>query len=76
METYEAQICIEADGELLKVLLPEAETSISEAKIYLSGGRLCLRIRADSISDLRAAINSWLRLIKMCMEIEGVLKNE
>jgi KEOPS complex subunit Pcc1 len=54
---------------------PEIETSISRAKLYQSGERLRLEIEAEDVSDLRAAINSWLRLIKMCVEVGEVLKN-
>ncbi len=65
-----AYIELECDRDLLSVLKPEETNAISEAKIYQSEGKLKLEIVADSISDLRAAINSWLRLINMCLEIE------
>ncbi|MCX8172659.1 MAG: KEOPS complex subunit Pcc1 [Archaeoglobaceae archaeon] len=63
---------IELDGcdELLMALKPEEVTSISRAKIYQSGEKLKIEISANTISDLRASINSWLRLINMCLEIE------
>ncbi|OYT35520.1 hypothetical protein B6U96_10125 [Archaeoglobales archaeon ex4484_92] len=32
-----------------------------------------VEIETNEISDLRAAINSWLRLIKVCIELEEVL---
>ncbi len=65
-----AYIEVECDRDLLSVLKPEETKAISEAKIYQSEGKLKLEIVAESISDLRAAINSWLRLINMCLEIE------
>lgn len=65
-----AYIEIECTEDLIKVLKPEEKNAISGAKIYQSEGKLKLEIFADSISDLRAAINSWLRLINMCLEIE------
>ncbi|MET1123939.1 MAG: KEOPS complex subunit Pcc1 [Archaeoglobaceae archaeon] len=70
----EARIEIEKP-ELLEVLKPEALTSVSHAKVYLSENRLVIEVKTDSISDLRAAVNSWLRLVKMCIEIEEVLRN-
>ena len=71
-----AEIVIEGcNPELGKSIQPEIETSISRAKLYQSGEKLRLEIEADNVSDLRAAINSWLRLIKMCVEVEEVLRN-
>jgi len=60
---------------LAKVLKIEERDAISKAKIYQSKDKLLLSIEADDVSDLRAALNSWLRLIKMCEEIVEVLKN-
>ena len=71
-----AEIVIEGcSPDVAKSIQPEIETSISRAKLYQSGERLRLEIEAEDVSDLRAAINSWLRLIKMCVEVEEVLKN-
>ncbi len=52
---------------------PEERNFLSDTKIYQSEGKIRLEIRADSISDLRAALNLWLRLIKMCQEIEVLI---
>lgn len=65
-----AKIIVECSETLVKALKPEEMSSISSAKLYQSGEFLTLEISADTISDLRAALNSWLRLIKMCQEIE------
>lgn len=65
-----ATIIVECSETLKNALKPEETSSISGAKIYQSAGFLKLEIFADTISDLRAALNSWLRLIKMCQEIE------
>ncbi|MDI9609798.1 MAG: KEOPS complex subunit Pcc1 [Archaeoglobaceae archaeon] len=65
-----AYIEIECKEDLLRALKPEESNAISKAKIYQSEGKLKIEIFADSISDFRAAINSWLRLINMCLEIE------
>jgi len=45
-----------------------------KAKVYLEHPRLIIRLEADDITELRAAINGWLRLIKMCEKILEVLK--
>lgn len=65
-----ATIILECSETIADALKPEEMTSISGAKIYQSNGFLRLEISANTISDLRAALNSWLRLIKMCQEIE------
>lgn len=65
-----AYIEIECDEDVLRALKPEERNSISKAKIYQSEGKLKIEIFANSISDFRAAINSWLRLVNMCLEIE------
>ncbi len=65
-----ATIEIECSEDALKALKPEETNAISKAKIYQSEGKLRIEIFADTISDFRAAINSWLRLINMCLEIE------
>lgn len=70
------EINVTANLDIFKALKPEAETSISYAEIYLLDDKLKIVLRAETISDLRAAANSWLRLIKMCLEVEEVLKNE
>ncbi len=54
---------------LYRALKVEERDAISKAKVYLEGGRLMLRLEADELSDLRAAVNAWLRLIKACLEV-------
>jgi len=71
-----AEIEIEGiDDAIFKSIKQEEKGSVSRAKVYQSGEKLVLEIEAEEISDLRAAVNSWLRLIKMCVEVEEVLKN-
>ncbi len=71
-----AEISIEGvDDAIFRSIKPEEKRSISKAKLYQSGEKLVLEIEAEDVSDLRAAINSWLRLIKMCVEVEEVLEN-
>jgi len=70
-----AYIEIETDNaeDLYRALKVEERNAISHAKVYLSGKKLIISIEAEDISDLRAAVNSWLRLVKMCEEISGVI---
>ncbi len=65
-----ATIVLKCSEAVVNALKPEEMSSISSAKIYQSDELVTLEISADAISDLRAALNSWLRLIKMCQEIE------
>ncbi|MEM1579400.1 MAG: KEOPS complex subunit Pcc1 [Archaeoglobaceae archaeon] len=68
-----AKIELKLSYEILLALKPEESTTLTKAKVYQSGENLTIEIFADSVSDLRAAINSWLRLIKMCSEIEVLI---
>jgi len=54
---------------LYRALKVEELDAISKAKVYLEGGRLMLRLEAEELADLRAAVNAWLRLIKACLEV-------
>ena len=69
----EAEFEFELDGDtaaiLYKVLKVEERDAISKAKVYLDKGRLMLRLEAEDLSELRAAVNAWLRLIKACLEV-------
>ena len=59
-------------AKALEVLRPELQASPSErSRIELSseGGLLKLFIEAEDIISLRAAINTWLRLIKITEEM-------
>lgn len=44
-----------------------------KAKVYLESPKLIIKIKADDITELRAAVNGWLRLLKMCEKINEVL---
>ena len=73
------QATIEISGcseKIFRAIKPEEDKALSKAKVYQSGDKLVVEIEADDVSDLRAAVNSWLRLIKMCIELEEVLKHE
>lgn len=44
-----------------------------KANIYLREGRVIVNLEAEDVTELRAAINGWLRLIKMCEKMLEVL---
>jgi len=72
--TLKAEIMIDGiDDSIFRAVQPEQFNSVSEAKVYQSNGKLILKIDASEVSDLKAAVNSWLRLIKMCLEVKEVL---
>lgn len=68
-----ALIELKCSREIFMAIKPEERSSLTDAKIYQSEDKVRLEIKANSISDLRAALNSWLRIIKMCQEIEVLI---
>ena len=51
-------------------LKPEEGKGIrSEAKVYLKGDELLLRLEAEDLTSFRASLNAWLRFIKICEEV-------
>ncbi len=41
----------------------------NDAKIYLDGNKLSLMLQSLGLSSLRASVNSWLRMIKVCVDL-------
>jgi len=72
-----AEFVFEMDEEAARIihdsLKVEEDGSRSKAKIYLEQGRLMLTLEAEDLTALRAAVNAWLRFIKVCKEIIEVL---
>lgn len=54
-----------------QALAPEMEDELqrSRASLELGEGYLSLRIEAEDVVSLRAAVNTWLRLVKIAMEM-------
>ncbi len=52
----------------------KVEHSQPNAKLYLDGDTLRLILQADGLSSLRAGVNTWLRLIKVCKDVEESVK--
>jgi KEOPS complex subunit Pcc1 len=69
--TGEFRFVFEKDADLIySALKPEEGEGIrSEAKIYLKGDALILRLKAEDLTSFRAGLNSWLRLLKICEEV-------
>ncbi len=64
-------------GKVYEALKPELQAPPSErSRIELSmeGGLLKLFIEAEDIISLRAALNTWLRLIKVAEEMLSIHK--
>jgi len=57
-----------ADAELMYRALKVEETK-TKAKVYLEKGRLMLTLEAEDLAGLRAAVNAWLRFIKVCKDV-------
>ena len=64
------------DNEIIeKVFVDVSEESRSKAKIYLTQNKLVIEIEAKDFNALRASVNSYLRLIRVCVETLEVIKN-
>jgi KEOPS complex subunit Pcc1 len=63
---------------LYAALTPEVEESgRSRATIALENGEaLVLHVEADDIPALRAALNTWLRLINIAKEMQEIVEYE
>ena len=46
----------------------------SSVEVTLRGNKLCVRIGSDDIIRLRAAANTWLRLLKIAEEMTHVVR--
>jgi len=56
------------DVELIYKALKVEEIK-TKAKVYLEGGKLILTLEAEDLTSLRAAVNAWLRFIKVCKDV-------
>ncbi len=76
MDTAEFRFDFGSDAPVIyQALLPEAAASFPRSRAVLSlenGTILHLSIAADGIAALRAALNTWLRLIRVAYEMGGI----
>ncbi|HDJ38202.1 MAG TPA: hypothetical protein ENF24_03330 [Methanosarcinales archaeon] len=56
---------------IYRALVPEVEATFprSRAELSVAEGELHLTVAAEGIAALRAALNTWLRLIKVACEM-------
>ncbi len=57
--------------EIYAALAPEADDDLhrSSVKLALAGDLIKLDIRGEDTASLRAALNTWIRLIKIAFEM-------
>ena len=58
-------------GEIYQALLPELDDELhrSNVSLGLEDGSIRLKIRGDDTVSLRAALNTWIRLVKIAFEM-------
>ena len=70
---------IEVEGKaewlevLSRVFVEKPEERRSRAKVYLTQGKFVVEIEASDLTALRASVNSYLRLIRSCVETLEVI---
>jgi KEOPS complex subunit Pcc1 len=68
-----AEIELESDKPevLFRALAPELEDEINRSRVILDPGQglLRLRIEGHDLVSLRAALNTWIRLLKIATEM-------
>jgi KEOPS complex subunit Pcc1 len=76
MDTAEFRFDFGSDAPAIyHALLPEAAAAFPRSSVALSlenGVLLHLSVAADGIVALRAALNTWLRLIRVAREMVGI----
>ncbi|MDI6639546.1 MAG: KEOPS complex subunit Pcc1 [Methanocellales archaeon] len=68
----EFEIELEHADIVYNSLLPELRNTLSQRSnisLALEGGTIKLKVEADDIVSLRAALNTWLRLIKIAYDM-------
>ena len=58
-------------SEIYQALVPEMDDELhrSSASLALEDGSLRLKIRGEDTVSLRAALNTWIRLVKIAFEM-------
>jgi KEOPS complex subunit Pcc1 len=65
------------DGEdmsqIFRALAPELEDELMRSKVDLTlcEGSMRLSLESDDIVSLRAALNTWIRLVKIAFEMQA-----
>jgi KEOPS complex subunit Pcc1 len=65
---------VEEPGWIYRALTPEFERELarSNVDIALSESSIKLRIKGNDIASLRAALNTWIRLVKIAFEMVNI----
>ena len=65
--------CENAD-DIFQALRPELEDELQRSRVGLTLGQgfIRLRIEGDDIVSIRAALNTWLRLVKIVFEMANI----
>ncbi len=71
----EAEIEVDCDfvERIFRCLIDKPDERRVKAKVYLSNRKLLLKIKTDDLTSLRAALNTYLRQVKVCLDIEEVV---
>jgi KEOPS complex subunit Pcc1 len=56
---------------LFRALAPELEDEINRSRVSIEAGQSVLRLRIEGpdLASLRAALNTWIRLLKIATEM-------
>lgn len=65
---------VESAGDIFQALSPELEDELQRSRVSLTldKGFIRLRIEGDDIVSIRAALNTWLRLVKIAFEMANI----
>ena len=71
-----AEFIFETDepDKVYQALAPELEDEIhrSNVDLILSDRSITLKIRGEDVVSLRAAVNTWIRLVKIAFEMVSI----
>jgi len=71
-----AEVILEMEDPrpIYEALLPETEDHLPKSRVCLELGEkaLQLTIEGDDVGSLRAALNTWVRLVKIAMEMVAI----
>jgi len=59
---------------IYKALMPELEDELhrSRVEMQLREGSLALSVQGEDVVSLRAALNTWIRLVKIAFEMVNI----
>jgi KEOPS complex subunit Pcc1 len=65
---------VEEPGWIYRALNPELEDELARSNVDIApgDGSIKLRIEGNDIASLRAALNTWIRLVKIAIEMVNI----